>query len=254
MHIWLTAHYSAVRTAQPPNAPNGPRSRPPWQAPPRSVTRERWRSPLLSVRACVLAFLAALQERVPFKSHVAKETRLNPPEGVTSSQYISFDDPVPYHAAVKGSGSLFSVVEAGAFRAELTTVRVGRLTLQRGREDLARIGSSQLPLNRVGLLGWYPRTQLPIVRGAQILNGNWLFCGPGMESHHRSFGPVDFLVLTLDVGDLADAAVEIIGRELTVASGTLIQPPTDLDAWLRSVIDTALRLAQTAPDVLNSPL
>jgi AraC-like DNA-binding protein len=75
-----------------------------------------------------------------------------------------------------------------------------------------------------------------------------------MESHHRSFGPVDFVVLTLDEQDVADAAFEITGRTLTVAPGTLLRPPPELDAQLMAVIGSAIHSAQRTPAVFSASM
>jgi transcriptional regulator GlxA family with amidase domain len=84
--------------------------------------------------------------------------------------------------------------------------------------------------------------------------GEWLSLGEGMESHHRTFGPNDFVTLTLNASDLARAAIDITGWELTVTAGTVIRPSPELNAWLMSVIDAATRVARTTPRVFMAPL
>jgi hypothetical protein len=59
--------------------------------------------------------------------------------------------------------------------------------------------------------------------------------GPGMQSHHRSHGAIDFVTLTLDVSDLARVAVDLLGYELTVTAGQVLRPPEHLSAWLLSL-------------------
>jgi len=165
-----------------------------------------------------------------------------------------FLDPDQYQSAIRGGDSLYSVLGRGTFRAELITIEVGRLTLQRGREDLPRLAASGMPSERVGILGWFGDDQLPVVRGVQMHQGRFLCLGPGMQSHHRTFGVNDFVSLILDAGDLTRAAIDTTGRELTVTAGTVVRPPDDLSTWLMSVIDAATRAVRTTPGIFASPL
>lgn len=119
---------------------------------------------------------------------------------------------------------------------------------------LPRIAGSGMPANRVGLLGWPRGTAQPVVRGTQINFGDWLALGGGMQSHHRTFGPNEFVTLTVDADDFAHAAMDFIGRELGIVAGTMIRPPADLSAWLASIIDAACRVARTTPEVFLAPL
>src|SRR3954453_15604172 len=188
----------------------------------------------------------------------ARSCRLNGSAKMTFQQsvptiyYRRFNDPLHYAANVSNCDNLFSVLKRGTFTAELTSIAIGRMTLQRGREVLPRL-ASRGSRSRVGIIGWFGETQLPIVRGIQVRQGDWLSLGAGMESHHRTFGPNDFVTLTLKVGDLARAAMDVIGRELTVTPGTVIRPPAALSARLRAIIDDATRVAQTAPEVFMAP-
>ena len=50
----------------------------------------------------------------------------------------SFTDPDEYQSAIRGGDARYSVVGLGAFEAELTTIELSRLTLQRGRDKLRR--------------------------------------------------------------------------------------------------------------------
>jgi hypothetical protein len=80
----------------------------------------------------------------------------------------------------------------------------------------------------VGLLGWLGDRPLPVVRGLQMRRGEWICLGPGMQSSHRTFGPNDFVTLTLDARDLTRAAFELTGCELAVKAGMVLRPPAHL--------------------------
>lgn len=173
---------------------------------------------------------------------------------VSAGYTRSYADPDQYHAAIRGGDALYSVLGRGTFHAELTSIEVGRVTLQRGREILPRLGSSAMPTNRVGILGWFGDGQLPVVRGVQIRQGELMCVGLGMQSHHRTFGGNDFVVLSLDITDLARAAADLTGRELIVKAGSVIRPPEHLAGWMMSVIEAATRAAATTPRIFTSPL
>jgi AraC-like DNA-binding protein len=164
----------------------------------------------------------------------------------------SFTDPDEYQSAIRGGDGLYGVVGRGIFEADLTTIELGRLTLQRGRERLPRLASSGMLPNRVGMLGWFGNRQLPVVRGLQMRHGQWMYLGSEMQSHHRTFGPNDFVALTLDASDLTRAAIELTGCELTVMPGTVLRPPDHLGDQMLSMIETATNMIRTASGVFAS--
>ena len=87
----------------------------------------------------------------------------------------------------------------------------------------------------------------------QILRGDMLCLGPGMQSHQRTFGSNDFAALTLNENDLTKAAIEFTGSELTVTAGKVLKPPVHIFAWLLAVIETATRVTETTPGIFSVP-
>ncbi len=169
---------------------------------------------------------------------------------IPGSSHDSFVDPDQYHSAIRGGDHLLSFLARGAFRADVTTVGLSQVMLQRGRENLPRL-SSGMPPGKVGLLGWFGDGELPVVRGVQMRRGDWMCLGPGMQSHHRSAGPIDFVTLTLDANDLNQAAIDLTGGELTVAGGKVLRPPARSGALLLSTIAAGIRATGTTPDILD---
>jgi AraC-like DNA-binding protein len=178
---------------------------------------------------------------------------MDSPDGISFGSNQICRDPDQFHTAVRGGNGLLSLLGRGEFAGELLTIQVGRLTLQRGRENLPRLSSSGMRPNRVGILGWINDDPLPVVRGRQMRRGDWIFLGDSMESYHRTSGPVDFVVLTMDATDLADAAIELTGAPVTIASGTVLRMPEQLGAWLVSVIEAATTATVTTPGIFTSP-
>ncbi len=178
---------------------------------------------------------------------------MNGRNGISDTVTRTFVDPDQFQAAVRGGDNMYHLLGRGVFRAELTTIEVGRLLLQRGRETLPRVTSTSMPPNRVGMVGWLGEGPLPVVRGAQMRRGEFMSLGLGMQSHHRTCGPNDFALLTVDAADLVRAAKDLIGRELAVPAGKVIRPPDHLGTWMLSVIEAATRASVTTPGIFTSP-
>jgi AraC-like DNA-binding protein len=171
---------------------------------------------------------------------------------IPGASSLSFHDADQYHAAIRGGDSLLSFLGRGVFHADVTTIVLNQVMLQRGRENLPRLSASGMPAGKVGLLGWFGDGELPIVRGVQMRRGDWMCLGPGMQSHHRSSGPIDFVTLTLDANDLNQAAIDLTGQELTVVGGKVLRPPARLGASMLSAIEPAIRATGTTPDIFAS--
>jgi AraC-like DNA-binding protein len=171
---------------------------------------------------------------------------------VSGSHSRSFTDPEQFQSATLGGDSMYTVLGRGAFRAELTSIEVGQLLLQRGHETLPRVSATSIPANRIGLIGWPSDGQLPAVRGAQMQQGEFICLGPGMQSHHRITGTNDFAVLSANPANLARAVMDLTGRELAVPAGKVLRPPGYLGTWLLSVIDAATHASLTTPAIFAS--
>ena len=172
---------------------------------------------------------------------------------VSGASIRGFVDPDEFQSAIHAGDDQYSLLERGRFGAQLTDAAIGRVRLQRGRELLPRVATSAMPPNRVGILGWPGDGRLPIVRGAQMRPGELMCLGLGMQSHHRTSGPNDFIAVTLDAADLARAALDLTGHELTVTPGKIMRPPDQLRTRLFSTIHSAVRAVQATPVILASP-
>ena len=172
---------------------------------------------------------------------------------VSSSCNRIFSDPEQFHSAIVGGDSMYTVLGRGVFRSELTSIGVGRLLLQRGREELPRVSATSVPANRIALLSWPGDTELPVIRGVQVQPREFVCLSPNMQSHHRISGPNDFAVLSLDPADLTRAATDLTGRELAVPAGKVFRPPGHLGTWLLTVIDAATQASLATPGIFASP-
>jgi len=168
------------------------------------------------------------------------------------SSVQSFDDPDQLGAALRSGDGKYYLVGRGAFHAELTAVELDHLTLQRGRERLARVGYHGMRPKKVGILGWLDDTSLPIIRGTQMRPGEFMSHGRDMESYHRTSGRVDYVGLMLDADALTRTAIDLTGRELSLFSGEVLRPLSAAASRLLSLAAAACGVAQTAPHVFES--
>jgi len=118
---------------------------------------------------------------------------MNNIRSIPASSNLAFVIPDQYHSAIRGGDHLLGFLGRGVFRAELTIIEVGQVALQWGRANLPRLSSSGMPPDKVGMLGWFGNSELPIVRGVQMQRGDWMYRGAAMQSHHRSPGPIDLV-------------------------------------------------------------
>jgi AraC-like DNA-binding protein len=157
-----------------------------------------------------------------------------------------FDDPEAYRTGVRGACNLFLLCR-GAFQAELTSIQVGRITVLRGRENLARVAHVSVEPGRIRLMTWLRDDQEPVIGGVTMRRGDLLYCGPGMETYHRTGGANEFISIRLDLCDMQRAARDLAGCEFDVPSGKVLQLPANVRNRLCSVIASVLRVAEDGP-------
>ena len=69
-----------------------------------------------------------------------------------SSAVRTFTDPDAYHAAIRGAHAEGVITARGKFRAESTTIRLDRLSLQRCRESLPKTVYSAVDPEVLGVI------------------------------------------------------------------------------------------------------
>jgi AraC-like DNA-binding protein len=79
-----------------------------------------------------------------------------------------------------------------------------------------------------------------------------MYFGIGMQSHHRTSGPTEYVAMSLDQPDLARAVGDMAGRDVAVVGGQVLRPPDHSLARLQSVLQSAIEVARTTPEVLSS--
>jgi AraC-like DNA-binding protein len=166
----------------------------------------------------------------------------------------SFADPDAYHAAIRDAHVEGVITGRGDFRAELTRIRLDRLSLQRSAESLARIAYSAIDPKVAGIV--FPTAPGPpiYVNGLEASHGEIVAYRPGSMGYNRSTAACRWGAIALTHEALAAAAKAIIGRELLAPSLThRVKPPPALLSRLLNLHQAAGQLARTAPELLAIP-
>lgn len=113
------------------------------------------------------------------------------------------------------------VSSRGTFQAELTQIKLPRLWLQRGRENLPRVTSSTVSTERPPIAFLTDPDQAALNHsGVDIPFGELMAVASGSTHHHRTKNTCHWATLSITRDDLATTAHALIGRDLNVSSVT----------------------------------
>lgn len=172
---------------------------------------------------------------------------MNPSRAAT----CTFTDPDQAASALPSGAARYKVLGRGVFHSETTVLALDRLTLQSGKERLARVVHHALHAEKVAFVAW-PRGPLPVVRGTQMRSGDLMSLGRETESYHRTDGGVEYLALLVDAKKLEHAALDLAGHELPIGSGRRLRPSEHSMARLLALLEDAGRVARGSPHVFAS--
>ena len=173
---------------------------------------------------------------------------------MASSIVRTFTDPDGYHAAIRDAQTEGIITGRGSFRAEWTSIRLDRLSIQRSEEGLARVSYSQLDPGAAVVV--FPTfTGPPVyIHGLETLRGDIVVYRAGSMGYDRSTAACRWGALALTHEDLDAAGEAIIGRELNAPLVThRIRPSSPLVSRLLNLHRVAGHLAKTAPEYLANP-
>jgi AraC-like DNA-binding protein len=168
-----------------------------------------------------------------------------------SSAVRTFTDPDAYHAAFRDMQAESVITGRGSFRADFTTIRLDRLSLQRGEETLPRTAYSAVDPKVFGIVFATHLDQRIHVNGLELSPAEIIVFRAGSEGHNRSLAACQWGSIALTHEDIATAGQTIIGRELIAPPFTHpIKPPLRLLSELLNFHNVAGHLARAAPEVL----
>jgi methylphosphotriester-DNA--protein-cysteine methyltransferase len=172
---------------------------------------------------------------------------------MATSRLGRFTDPDALVAALRPADVQHTVIERGRFSIDFVSLDLGRLRLQVGNEKLSRIARVEAPRDR-HLFGFLAGPFVPgVAAGIELLPNMIVQHAPRTVYYQRIDGPTVWANLSL--GDHALAAIETMTGRSHRGSD---KPRTYLPAAaamqrLMSLARDAVNLAQTTPDILETP-
>ena len=168
-----------------------------------------------------------------------------------SSAVRTFTDPDAFQAAIRDAQADGVITGRGKFRAESTTIRLDRLSLQRCEETLPRTVYSAVDPKVFGIIfATSPGHQVHI-NGLELAPDEIIEFRRGSEGHNRSTGACQWGTIALTPENAAAAGQTIIERVLLAPPLTHpIKPPPPLLSELLNLHKAAGHLARIAPDIL----
>ncbi len=173
---------------------------------------------------------------------------------MASSAILSFTDPYPYQAAVRGAQLEFLPTEKGNFRAELTKVTFESLWMQRGKESLARVFHGAVSPER-SVIGFSTDLDQPEYRhcGADVSPGA-IILDDHNEMYRQTKAACRWGAMSLKTEAFIAAGTALTGRPVGQSSVSIvIRPAPALMSRLLKLHAAAGHLAEAAPDILGNP-
>jgi hypothetical protein len=132
---------------------------------------------------------------------------------MSASIVCAFTDPDAFRAAIGDAQAEGIVTGRGRFHAELTRIRLGRLSLQRSEESLARVSYSAISPAIAGFV--FPTAAGPPTRanGLETAMGDVVAYRPGSTGYDRSTAACRWGAVALPCEALGLAGEALIGRE-----------------------------------------
>jgi hypothetical protein len=128
---------------------------------------------------------------------------------------LNFTDSNPYQAAIHAAQFEFLPTGRGDFRAELTTIKLRRLWMQRASETLPRIAHGAV-LPQWAAIGFLTDPHQPEIRhcGTKVSCGE-IIVNDRNEMHRQTTAPFRRGTMSLTPEQLAGASEAIVGRPVT---------------------------------------
>ena len=189
-------------------------------------------------------------------SLIAVQVHASKPPGrmqMPSSAVVTLSDPDEYAAAFRNAKVEITVTGRGQFTAELTSIDLQRLQMQRYYENLPRVvhwtGTSE---RAVIAFRTEPGPSL-VWGGAEMLPNNLVRQGEG-SNFQRSSGSVSWATMSLPVADMVIAGAAMAGLDLAPPKYPVMLTPSPFAiAKLQRLSAAVGQLAKHAPEIIDCP-
>src|SRR5277367_2683451 len=174
---------------------------------------------------------------------------------MTQLSTVEFTDPQSYQTAVRPAQVEILLTTKGDFHAAVTQIKLPRLLLQRGRENLPRIANATMRADRPAFFFLNGADQASVRHsGRDLAPGEIVVSASGSTQHHRTEGPCHWATLSMARDDLVAAGRAIAGRDLIEPTVTrYIRPRLSVMSRLSTLHQTVGQLAENAANILAEP-
>jgi AraC-like DNA-binding protein len=163
-----------------------------------------------------------------------------------SSRIVKSGEPDEFVTLIRPAGCKILVTERGSFDGGTILMDIGRLYLERRRENLARL--IQAPMSRPGVLFLTEPGPSMFLDGAEIGPKQLAMFSSGNTHLSRLSGPTSLAAMSLSDHDLETSWALFLGSEAKWIDGcAVVTPPPGALARLRSLHAAAGHLAQASP-------
>jgi AraC-like DNA-binding protein len=179
-------------------------------------------------------------------------------ERMAENGTATFASPDDYQAGIsdvssKGTRVNFIVSAGGDFKARLTWLKLGRVRVLRGSQNLPSIAYVSLPPERVVVL--FPTSTATLVWGGLELRlGDIVLHSRGERIHQRTSGEGNWGIVSLPPEQLSACALALTGSKIIAPSfRRVLRPPRRVASRLLQLHSRACRLAETRHELIANP-
>lgn len=159
-----------------------------------------------------------------------------------------------YRAAIRPENTEFMVTRRGSFAAGVTRIDLHRLWMQDMQETLPRSWLIEIRSPRQAIC--FSATPGPpvVFQGAELKADEVTVLDPSTSGWQRLSGPSRLATMSLPLDDVATLGASLTGRDLPLRRNhRAILPSPPVIARLRDLHAAAVRLAETAPEMIVNP-
>ncbi len=168
------------------------------------------------------------------------------------SRVLNFTDPLPYQEAIQAADVELFPTARGAFRAELTKIRMHKLWMQRFEETLPQVHASKIRPGRQAI-AFLTREDQPVLRHCGVeISPRDIVVSSRDVMHHRTEGGCSFGAMSLTFDDFEAACQAITGHGYQeFPQKHLVRPSEALMTRLVRLHAAVGLIAKTAPGVFE---
>jgi AraC-like DNA-binding protein len=169
------------------------------------------------------------------------------------SEIQSFSEPSEFAAAIRGASVDVTVVTPGQFDAEITSVDLGTVRIQRLSDNLPLVWHAKHTGGRVSFAFHTEPGQSLIRDGIEVTSDSLVRLGRPQSHFQRFAAPVHWGSISLRLTDIPSANEAVAGFDLTPpGNDQIITPPPGAMTNLQRLHAAAGLLAKQAPELLKN--